>query len=77
MSSIAAIEDHWILHKRNMLKEIIKMKKPFQVCGYSFLAALGYYNFIFFIIIIIILGIIRDSPGARAAMRNVRWQVVR
>ena len=37
LSSIAAVEDHWILPKRNMLKEIIKMKKPFQVCGYFFL----------------------------------------
>lgn len=30
LTSIAAVEDHWILPKRNMLKEIIKMKKPFQ-----------------------------------------------
>ncbi|KAI9562063.1 hypothetical protein GHT06_013028 [Daphnia sinensis] len=30
LTSIAVVEDHWILPKRNMLKEIIKMKKPFQ-----------------------------------------------
>ena len=31
LTSIAAVEDQWILPKRNMLKEVIKMKKPFQV----------------------------------------------
>ena len=40
LESIAAVENDWILPKRNMLKELIKMKKHLQV-NPVFLSRLG------------------------------------
>ena len=40
LKSIAAVENDWILPKRNNLKELIKMKKHFQV-NLIFLSWLG------------------------------------
>lgn len=72
LNSIALIEDHWILPKRNLLKEVIKMKKPFQVKSSNILSEVPFsFNCYLF------LGIVGSSSSSGAAMRNVWWQVMR
>ena len=65
LKSIAVVENDWILPKRNMLKELIKMKKHLQVnpVFLSWLGAVRVQPFFFS-------GIIREPSCAELAMRE-------